>query len=173
MKLVLGQLAVVSAATILLGACATNGGYPNYPGENASANAGYGNYPAAAEPAPAATAAAPGTPADILFNYDSAALDPEAQQQIDQIAADLKGRYPDMEIDVNGYADTAGMSEHNVSLSRARAMAVADELMKQGIDPGRIHTHAYGESELRIPTPNGVAQPLNRRVEIVLQPKLG
>jgi outer membrane protein OmpA-like peptidoglycan-associated protein len=45
-----------------------------------------------------------------------------------------------------------------------RAMLIA-----QGVAPASIATVGRGKRELLIPTPDGVAEPRNRRVEIVVR----
>ena len=72
-------------------------------------------------------------------------------------------------VEVNGFTDTSGTSEHNQRLSEDRAYAVADELARDGVDRRRIQAQGYGESRLAVPTPDGVREPRNRRVEIVLE----
>ena len=47
---------------------------------------------------------------------------------------------------------------------------MAEELVHNGIDPSRITPRGYGETDLRVPTPDNVNEPRNRRVEIVLEP---
>jgi outer membrane protein OmpA-like peptidoglycan-associated protein len=71
-------------------------------------------------------------------------------------------------IEVNGFTDTSGTFEHNQLLSEERAHAVADELLRNGVDQGRIRVRGFGETRLTVPTPDGVRERRNRRVEIVL-----
>ena len=49
------------------------------------------------------------------------------------------------------------------------ADAGAAELVRQGIAPDEIAVSAYGESRPLVPTADGVREPQNRRVEIVLR----
>lgn len=109
---------------------------------------------------------------DILFDVDSDYVHPEARDLIRSVALVLR-RYGRTHVDVNGYADTAGPREHNDGLSQARAEAVAGELVRYGVSPERIAPHGFGEAGLRVPTPDGVLEPRNRRVEIVLEPTTG
>ena len=110
-------------------------------------------------------------PQDVFFSFDSATLHPEAREIIRVIATDAQNI--DAEIQVNGYTDTAGDRSYNEMLSQARADAVAGELERSGIDPRRIAARGLGESNLRIATPDGVREPQNRRVEIILEPVTG
>jgi outer membrane protein OmpA-like peptidoglycan-associated protein len=46
---------------------------------------------------------------------------------------------------------------------------VKDELVRQGITSAEITTQAKGETEPLVATADGVAEPQNRRVEIVIR----
>jgi outer membrane protein OmpA-like peptidoglycan-associated protein len=71
-------------------------------------------------------------------------------------------------IRVIGYADTAGPAELNRRLSQERAQAVADALAAQGVPRDAIDVEWHGEDQLPVPTADGVAEPQNRRVRIVM-----
>ena len=71
-------------------------------------------------------------------------------------------------IEVQGFTDTAGTRDQNMSLSQARAEHVADVLVRHGISPKRITARGYGEEQLAVRTGNGVPEPRNRRVVIRL-----
>ena len=72
-------------------------------------------------------------------------------------------------IEVAGHADRSGTPAYNQRLSQRRADAVAAELVRQGIARNEIAVSAYGESRPLVPTADGVREPQNRRVEIVLK----
>ncbi|RZJ43331.1 MAG: OmpA family protein [Brevundimonas sp.] len=65
---------------------------------------------------------------------------------------------------VMGMADTVGSSEDNLALSRRRALSVADEAIRLGVDPARIQVVSCGEALLNRPTADDVEEPLNRFV---------
>jgi outer membrane protein OmpA-like peptidoglycan-associated protein len=104
---------------------------------------------------------------DVLFELDSADLQPEARALIATLAGEL-AHYGFTLIAVNGYTDTSGTEEHNLRLSQDRADAVAGELIRDGVEPPLIRAQGYGGTELAVLTPQGVREPRNRRVEIVL-----
>ena len=106
---------------------------------------------------------------DILFAIGSAELNPKARDLLKAMAGVLK-RYRSTHIDVGGYTDTAGSAALNLRLSQLRAKAVADILLAEGVAAPRITTKGFGESFPRVPTPDGVNEPRNRRVEITLAP---
>jgi outer membrane protein OmpA-like peptidoglycan-associated protein len=106
---------------------------------------------------------------EVLFATDSAELSHRAYDAVAAIADDVR-HHPHWLIEVNGYTDTVGTHDYNVSLSRARAQSAADALIHNGIEPGRIIVHGFGETHLAVPTGNDVAEGRNRRVVIRLIP---
>ena len=68
-----------------------------------------------------------------------------------------------------GHADRSGTPQYNQRLSQRRADAVAAELVRQGVSRNEIMVTAFGESRPLVPTADGVREPQNRRVEIVLR----
>ncbi len=71
-------------------------------------------------------------------------------------------------VDVSGYTDSTGTAPKNLALSARRAKAVARQLVADGVPLSAITTHAYREDHQRLPTLKNIAEPQNRRVEIVL-----
>ena len=66
-------------------------------------------------------------------------------------------------------ADRSGTPQYNQRLSQRRAEAVASELVARGVNRGEIGVSAFGESRPLVQTADGVREPQNRRVEIVLR----
>ncbi|MDT7951273.1 MAG: OmpA family protein [Acetobacteraceae bacterium] len=128
---------------------------------------------AAPPPPPAApVAAAPAREAArtylVFFDWDRADLTPRARQVV-QEAAQATTRVQVTRIQVNGYTDTSGTPQYNQGLSVRRAQNVANELVRDGVPRGAISIQGFGETHLLVPTANGVREPQNRRVEIILQ----
>lgn len=61
-----------------------------------------------------------------------------------------------------------GDHAYNAKLSRARANAVETELVAAGVK-GVFATAYYGKRKPVVPTPDGVAEPRNRRVTVSVQ----
>jgi len=101
----------------------------------------------------------------IFFGFDEASLTSEARQVIAQ-AADEWRRSGAALVSVVGHTDTVGSEAYNLELSERRAESVAQELIRQGVPAAEITTIGRGESDLLVPTGDGVAEPQNRRVEI-------
>ncbi|MEO8156568.1 MAG: OmpA family protein [Betaproteobacteria bacterium] len=112
-------------------------------------------------------AALPGRPATFLLYFleGNDEITPESEREVERIFAEIAARpYP--EILVIGHTDAVGNAQFNDQLSRQRAQRVYDELIKRGIAPDRIEVSGRGKREPLIPTPEGVSEPKNRRVEI-------
>ena len=69
-------------------------------------------------------------------------------------------------INVGGHTDTAGPSDYNMQLSIQRANTVATELIKAGVPATKIEATGFGQTDLAVETPDGVANAANRRVEV-------
>ena len=67
-----------------------------------------------------------------------------------------------------GHADRSGPENYNMALSLRRANAVKDSLIRNGVPAGAIQVVGRGESQPLVPTADGVREPQNRRVEIVI-----
>ncbi|EFH11182.1 OmpA family protein, partial [Teichococcus cervicalis] len=90
-------------------------------------------------------------------------------RQIISEAAQNSSRTQTTRIEVAGHADRSGSPQYNQRLSQRRADAVAAELVRQGVSRSAITVQAFGESRPLVPTADGVREPQNRRVEIVLR----
>jgi len=101
----------------------------------------------------------------VLFPQDSAELSSRAESIIASVAEDAR-RKPKARIEVEGFTDTSGTHDYNMTLSQARAEKVADVLVHHGVAVQRILARGYGETRLAVKTANGVKEPRNRRVVI-------
>ncbi|HZH28085.1 MAG TPA: outer membrane beta-barrel protein [Azospirillaceae bacterium] len=136
--------------------------------------------PAAPPPAPVAAPAAAPAPAPapavrqaqtylVFFDFDSAELTPAARDTIATAANTVRSGGV-ARIEVVGHTDTAGSPQYNQRLGQRRADAVRTEMVRRGVAQNTITTRSAGESQLRVPTADGVREAQNRRAEIVLPP---
>lgn len=95
-------------------------------------------------------------------------LAPDALPTLDQIKQVLKTRRVP-EITVIGHTDRVGTVAANDALSLKRAQAVRQILVEAGIDSARMEIAGRGEREPLVATPDEVAEPRNRRVELNLR----
>jgi OOP family OmpA-OmpF porin len=119
-------------------------------------------------PAPAApqVAAAPET-FIVYFAWDSDNVDGAGGRVIDGAvaAADSLGI---ADFSITGHADRSGPDDYNLNLSLRRADSVKAALIARGVEEGGISVAGRGEAEPAIATADGVREPANRRVEIIL-----
>lgn len=103
----------------------------------------------------------------ILFALDSASLSGSAEDVLREITDHvLAGEV--VRIEATGHADASGFRAYNMELSKTRAEAVRNSLIEMGVDPEMISIFWKGEEELLVLTEDGVQEPRNRRVEIVI-----
>jgi OmpA family len=123
------------------------------------------------EPAPA-TAPPPPPPAPaasfmVFFDWDSTRLNNQSMTVIGQAAAAFKSRNG-TGITATGHTDTSGGDAYNMALSLRRANVVKDALVQQGVPAGAINAVGVGKAGLLVQTGDGVREPQNRRVEMVI-----
>lgn len=120
-------------------------------------------------PPPAPPPPAPVAPQNYLvfFDFNKATLTPDSAQVIAAAAADFK-RAGAARIEATGHADRVGSDRYNVALSQRRSEVVKQELIRNGIPAQDIVVYAKGEADPLVATPDGVKEPQNRRVEIVI-----
>jgi OmpA-OmpF porin, OOP family len=101
----------------------------------------------------------------LMFNPGQPTLQPQSNEQLDNIAAILKA-YPDAKCAVGGYADNTGDPSTNQKLSEERASNVMTALTQRGVDPGRLTAQGYGESNPTADNSTAQGRQMNRRVTI-------
>jgi outer membrane protein OmpA-like peptidoglycan-associated protein len=101
---------------------------------------------------------------EYLFDVDTSTLKPGAYTEIARVA-DVLNRYPQTTLRVEGHTDSKGSEAYNQTLSEKRALAVKSALTQRGVDPTRIQTVGFGESQ-----PISSDDAMNRRVVIVIIP---
>ncbi|QNE32649.1 OmpA family protein [Sphingomonas sp. NBWT7] len=108
-------------------------------------------------------------PSGINFAYNSAAVQPQFQRTLDQVAGVLS-EYNRTYVDVYGHTDSTGSDAYNQGLSEQRARAVADYLSTRGVQSARIGTRGFGETQPIATNETEEGRAANRRVEIKIVP---
>ncbi|HEX4139613.1 MAG TPA: OmpA family protein [Candidatus Methylacidiphilales bacterium] len=109
-------------------------------------------------------------PADVLFDFDSAQLKPDADPLLSQAVA-LITKYPQADIHIDGYSDSFGKPDYDQTLSQQRAEAVEGWLQGRISQAGyTFHSQGHGSSSFIVPATGTIDQQQpNRRVEILIQ----
>ncbi len=102
---------------------------------------------------------------DLLFRTDEHVLSVATGQRLEQLAITLAAN-PDVQIQLDGYADERGDEAYNQALSARRVAHVRDVLVASGIPAQRISVVAHGESAAAEQTADSFA--LERRVSLTL-----
>ena len=125
------RFAIVIAAVLGVGACATN------PNDQSGLAGGV---------------ATPGSVQDfavnvgdrVFFETDQTDLTSTARTTLDKQAQWL-GRYPRYNFTIEGHADERGTREYNIALGARRAQTVRDYLTARGVAGSRMRTVSYGK----------------------------
>lgn len=108
-------------------------------------------------------------PEGITFAVGEAIIQPQFRTTLDQLAETLQ-EYPNTLIDVYGHTDSTGSDAYNMALSQRRAQAVADYLIARGVNPARIATRGFGETQPIATNATAEGRAANRRVEMRIVP---
>jgi outer membrane protein OmpA-like peptidoglycan-associated protein len=122
---------------------------------------------AAAAPAPEEV---PGSKSFVVyFDFDQSRMDP---QQIPTVAEACRyaATLPSASFVLAGHADTVGTETYNQQLSHSRAQSVAATIRNDERFKDALNVIEFGESKPAVPTDDGVAEPMNRRVVITVVP---
>ncbi|MFN2400716.1 MAG: OmpA family protein [Gemmatimonadaceae bacterium] len=104
---------------------------------------------------------------DILFDVNKATLKSGADANVRRIAAVLQ-QYPDHQIAVEGHTDATGTDAYNQQLSEERAASVRAALVGGGVNPSRISSAGFGESQPVATNDTPAGRQQNRRVEVIV-----
>jgi outer membrane protein OmpA-like peptidoglycan-associated protein len=103
----------------------------------------------------------------VFFDFDRSNITAQAQKTInDAVAAAKAGN--STRITLTGHTDRSGSEQYNQALSVRRGEAVKAAMIRGGIPANAIVVIGRGESQPLVPTADGVREPQNRRVEIVI-----
>lgn len=114
---------------------------------------------------------------DLLFDSGKAKIRQEAHSLLDKVASVLKDNMADFNIGVEGYTDNQPIKhsgwKSNWELSTARALSVLHYMVsKEDISPDRLSAIGYGEYRPLASNDTRESRQINRRVEIVIQPRI-
>jgi peptidoglycan-associated lipoprotein len=106
----------------------------------------------------------------VHFGFDDATVREQDRAMLDRFAAVAAKYYPGAQITVEGFADPAGSTRYNATLSRRRANSVREYLVTKGLADNTLRAVGYGESRQVRPgaAGNTAGAELNRRVVFVI-----
>jgi len=102
---------------------------------------------------------------NVEFEFDKAVLTPMSLEILKPVLATMIENET-LEIELSGHTDNIGSKQYNQKLSEARAKAVADYLIKNGIDSKRIKTVGYGFDKPIASNSTPEGRQRNRRTEM-------
>lgn len=111
-------------------------------------------------------------PEDILFDFDSSELRPEADEEIDKLVQ--LAEETDELMTIIGHTDSRGADDYNQKLSEERAQAVVDALVNKNVAEDRLEAIGKGASEPIAEnthsdgSDNPEGRQKNRRVEVIV-----
>lgn len=104
---------------------------------------------------------------DVLFDTGQYTLKPDAREKLAKVSGILLA-YPDLKVQVEGYTDTVGSDDYNLTLSQHRSDAVRDYLISQGVGAANTTSTGYGKKDPIADNATAAGRAQNRRVNLVV-----
>ena len=114
--------------------------------------------------------------AEVLFDSGKADLKPDSLAKLGKVSSVLQSTVADLNVGVEGHTDNEPIKysgwKSNWQLSSTRALSVLQYLVDEGVAPARLSAIAYGEYRPMASNDTKEGRQKNRRVEIVILPKV-
>ncbi len=109
-------------------------------------------------------------PQSFILNFLSGSIEltEDSITRLPEVIAAMQQDDP-VEVNIIGHSDAVGDEEYNYRLSLERAKIVHDLLIAQAPWLTRVFVQSHGENDPLVPTADNVAEPRNRRVEILIR----
>ena len=104
---------------------------------------------------------------DVHFDFDRYNLRPEALKILDEAVAKLQAN-PNIQVTIEGHADSVGTQQYNLALGDRRANSARDYLVMRGIAASRLRTISYGEDRPIDTNETAAGRARNRRAHLVV-----
>jgi outer membrane protein OmpA-like peptidoglycan-associated protein len=109
----------------------------------------------------------------ILFNTNTADLDPRSEPLVAEIA-DVLIRTPQiLRVEIRGHTDTVGTPDYNLDLSQRRADTIKERLQRLGVEGDRLFAKGFGATKPVAPNISEQSRAKNRRVEFAIVERAG
>lgn len=110
----------------------------------------------------------------VFWESGQTELDAEARELLDNIAAYTAADSSIQSFEINGFTDSSGTPRQNLDLSRTRAFAVHDYLVRQGVDEDMLSTRYFGSvAEYRIIRDEQTAEDRDRNRRVTIRIRRG
>ncbi|MBF0619258.1 MAG: OmpA family protein [Candidatus Omnitrophica bacterium] len=114
--------------------------------------------------------------AEVLFDSGKADLKGDSLEKLDKVSKVVLSVVPDLNIGIEGHTDNEPIKysgwKSNWELSSGRALSVVHYLIEKGLSPERLAAIAYGEFRPVASNDLKEGKQKNRRVEIVILPRV-
>lgn len=101
---------------------------------------------------------------NVFFETGSAKLKPTSYAELGRLTK-LMGDFPAMRIEISGHTDNQGSKTTNQRLSEARAKAVVEFMISEGVDASRLEYKGYAFDQPVADNSTKEGRAMNRRVE--------
>jgi OmpA-OmpF porin, OOP family len=108
----------------------------------------------------------------VFFDFDRSDITAEAASILNN-AVTAYANCGNARVMLAGHTDTSGRATYNEALAERRNASVRSYMTGRGVATGQITGEAFGESQPRVPTADGVREAQNRRVEVTYGPGSG
>jgi OOP family OmpA-OmpF porin len=102
----------------------------------------------------------------VTFDVNKTNLSKQAKDSLDRIASDNSGQRTGYVLEVQGFTDTTGSEQYNISLSQRRAEAVERYLVSKNVPQYRISIVGLGKDNPVADNKTARGRAQNRRVEV-------
>ena len=103
----------------------------------------------------------------IQFETGKATIKSSSNAILNQVVKIMQDN-PDFNLDIAGHTDNVGNPDMNLDLSKKRAAAVKEYMVKKGVAEGRLKTEGYGDTRPVAPNTTAAGRTQNRRVEFTV-----
>ena len=105
----------------------------------------------------------------VYFDTNKYNINTDSQNTLNKLIGVFK-EFPDTNILVVGHTDSVGADDYNMTLSKNRAYAVSNYLIKLGVNDARLTTNWFGETQPKHDNSTADGRAKNRRVNIAILP---
>ncbi|MCB9778134.1 MAG: OmpA family protein [Alphaproteobacteria bacterium] len=110
---------------------------------------------------------------EVYFDTGKSSIKNESFNMLKEVAGVLKDNPDITKVRIEGHTDSRGASLTNQKLSEARAAAVRQYLIDNGVEEGRLYSIGFGEDKPLVKGNNEAAWSKNRRVDIFIEERTG